>query len=130
VVPGSLVGSWGSGDESGTRVSRKTIEVLTKHDVSCTDKDDIEITGTTDVRSSMGELSGNGSYKREGTNLSIGISLDGSIEGRLDAPDEYPDPRLSAGLRSEPRREAGCFVEVISRVDESLRVEAILSILR
>lgn len=61
----------------------------------------------------------------------MGISLDGSIEGRLDEkPDsEYSDPRLPLGRRSEPRREAGCFVEVISRVDESLRVEAILSFL-
>jgi hypothetical protein len=66
---------------------------------------------------------------RISTNLSMGISLDGSIEGRLDEKPDNSDPRLPLGRRSEPRREAGCFVEVISRVDESLRVEAILSFL-
>lgn len=61
-----------------------TLAELTKHDISCTDKDDIEIIGAANMRSSIGEISVIGSYKLEGTDLSIGISLDGSIEGRLD----------------------------------------------
>lgn len=55
-------------------------------------------------------------------NLSIGMSLDGSMEGlRDEKPDEYPEPRLSGIRRSEPLREGGCLVEVISSVEESLR---------
>lgn len=60
----------------------------------------------------------------ERPNLSIGISLEGSIDGlRDEKPEEYPEPRLSGRRRSEPLREGGCLVEVISRVEESLRAD-------
>ena len=68
---------------------------FTKHNVSCTDKDDIEIVRSTDMaRPVQQKIRMCGSIKQV-TYLSMAISLEGSIDGRReDAPD---------GRRSEPR---------------------------
>ena len=81
MVPWTLVRTW----ESGVRVVWEGYggRSLTKHDVTSTDEDDVEVVRAADMGNSV-----HGQWMRtewdEGRNLSIGMSLAGSMDGLRD----------------------------------------------